>query len=258
MTEPFVLQVKDVSLAFKRQDGGALPVLDGVSLAARRGEFVALVGPSGCGKSTIFNAVTGLVTPDSGEIRRAEGAQVAYMPQRDLLLPWRTVLGNALLGPDLQGRDLAEARQTVLRLLPLFGLQGFAGAYPRELSGGMRQRAALLRTALLDRQIMLLDEPFGALDALTRAELQEWLLDVWQRLDRTILFTTHDIEEALFLADRVYVLSARPARVVLELPVGLPRPRPRSVVTQPAFNALKSALWEALHPGQDPPGTRRE
>jgi ABC-type nitrate/sulfonate/bicarbonate transport system ATPase subunit len=246
--EPYLLELQDVCLAFRRKEGGVLPVLDRVSLAARRGEFVALVGPSGCGKSTLFNAVTGLVTPDAGEIRRADGARVAYMPQRDLLLPWRTVLGNALLGPDLQGQDLAPARKAAQRLLPLFGLEGFASAYPRELSGGMRQRAALLRTALLDREIMLLDEPFGALDALTRAEMQEWLLGVWQNLSRTILFTTHDIDEALFLADRVYVLSARPARVVLELPVELPRPRPRSIVLTREFNALKSALWEALHP----------
>jgi ABC-type nitrate/sulfonate/bicarbonate transport system ATPase subunit len=242
-----LLELQEVSLNYRRKDG-VLPVLDRVSLAAWPGEFVALIGPSGCGKSTLFNAVTGLIQPDSGEIRRAGGVRVAYLPQRDLLLPWRTVLGNALLGPDLQGHALARAREAALRLLPLFGLDSFADAYPRELSGGMRQRAALLRTVLLEREIMLLDEPFGALDALTRAELQEWLLGIWQSLGRTILFTTHDIEEALFLADRIYVLSARPARVARELRVGLPRPRPRSVVTRPEFNALKHTLWEALHP----------
>lgn len=242
-----VLELRDVRLALAHR-GELLPILGGVDLSLARGEFAAVIGPSGCGKSTLFNVVAGLVRPDAGEVRRAEDDRVAYMPQRDLLLPWRTVLGNALLGPDLQGGDRAAARAKALALLPLFGLDGFGEAMPHELSGGMRQRVALLRTVLLERHIMLLDEPFGALDALTRAEMHEWLLGIWQELSRTVLFTTHDMEEALFLADRVFVLSRRPARVVLELPVGLPRPRRRSLVTEPCFNVLKAELWKALHP----------
>jgi ABC-type nitrate/sulfonate/bicarbonate transport system ATPase subunit len=246
-TDRAILELKGIKVDYRFQ-GGIMPVLAGIDLYACRGEFVAIVGPSGCGKSTLFGVIAGLFGPDGGEIYREEGTEVAFMPQRDLLLPWRTVIGNAILGPDLQGRDIAQAREKAARLISVFGLEGFENAHPRELSGGMRQRVALLRTALLEREIMLLDEPFGALDALTRSEMQEWLLGIWRTLGATILFTTHDIEEAVFLADRVYVLSARPARVVLELPIPLERPRPRSVVTLPEFNALKRRLWEALHP----------
>lgn len=242
-----ILELEKVHFAYPRR-GGAVPVLEGLDLRVGRGEFVAVVGPSGCGKSTLFSLITGAVAPASGSIRRAAGSQVAYMPQRDLLLPWRTVLDNAALGPDLQGKGLARARDEARQLLPLFGLSGFADAYPSELSGGMRQRAALLRTALLEREIMLLDEPFGALDALTRAEMQGWLVEVCRTLSRTVLFTTHDIEEAVFLADRVYVLSARPARLAAELAIPFPRPRTRHLASQPEFSALKTALWNALHP----------
>ncbi|MGE5550816.1 MAG: ABC transporter ATP-binding protein [Bacteroidota bacterium] len=239
-----VLVLNEISYSYRR-GAETLPVLDRIGLSVRRGEFVALLGPSGCGKSTLFNLITGLLAPDRGEIGCAPDS-IAYMPQRDLLLPWRTVLDNALLGPDLQGRDLAAVREEALSLLPLFGLDGFAGAYPRQLSGGMRQRAALLRTALLHREIMLLDEPFGALDALTRAEMQAWLLGIWQGLRRTVVMTTHDIEEAVFLADRVYVLSPRPARVVHTLTIPLARPRAREIVTQADFNAVKAELLEKL------------
>lgn len=242
-----ILELDNVGFYYQRR-GEAVPVLGGLNLAVPRGEFVAIIGPSGCGKSTLFNLVTGLLAPAEGAIRRAKDTQVAYMPQRDLLLPWRTVLGNAILGPDLQGKRLDEVRSKAEGLLPLFGLEGFADAYPQELSGGMRQRVALLRTVLLEREIMLLDEPFGALDALTRAEMQEWLTTVCQSLNRTVVFTTHDIEEAAYLADRVYVLSPRPARVTLELQIPFPKPRRRSLVAEPDFNSLKAVLWRGLHP----------
>ncbi len=245
MVDAMVLEIDDVSFSYCRPDE-ALPVLDGVSLHIGRGELVAVIGPSGCGKSTLFNLAAGLCRPDAGEIRQGEGIKAAYMPQRDLLLPWRTVLDNAVLGPDLQGGDLAAARQKAYALLPLFGLEGFAMAYPRELSGGMRQRAALLRTALLERELMLLDEPFGALDALTRLGMQEWLLTIQKSLDRTILLTTHDIDEAILLADRLYVLSTRPARVLREIAIPFPRPRSRSIAAQPEFISLKTAIWELL------------
>jgi ABC-type nitrate/sulfonate/bicarbonate transport system ATPase subunit len=231
---------------------GYLPTLEDMNLTVRAGEFVSVVGPSGCGKSTLFNVIAGLEPADGGQVL-LDGQDVTgqvglfgYMLQRDLLLPWRTVLDNVILGAEIAGHDRKAARQEAGELLPLFGLAGFADNYPATLSGGMRQRAALLRTMLCKQEVLLLDEPFGALDALTRADMQEWLLKVWERLRHTVLFITHDVEEAVFLSDRVYVLTPRPARVRLELPIGLSRPRPRDLVTSPAFIALKRRLLEAL------------
>ena len=168
------------------------------------------------------------------------------MPQRDLLMPWRNVLDNVILGPEIHGEDLAVARREAQELLPLFGLHGFADAYPASLSGGMRQRAALLRTFLCRKDIMLLDEPFGALDAITRRSLQQWLLQVWQRFRHTILFITHDVEEAIFLSDVVYVLSPRPARVRTTLTIPLSRPRTQEMTLTPEFAALKHRLLADL------------
>lgn len=250
-TPPSKLEIRGVHKAY-RINGQPMQVLAGVSLCAARGAFVTLIGPSGCGKSTLFGIVAGLQQPDRGDIRfdgtpalQRIGA-VGYMPQRDLLLPWRHVLGNVILGPEVHGEDLAIARREARDLLPLFGLEGFAHSYPSALSGGMRQRAALLRTFLCRRDVLLLDEPFGALDALTRNALQEWLLRVWHKFRYTILFITHDVEEALFLSDHVYVLSARPARVCAELAVGLPRPRTRDMTLTSEFAALRQKLFSAL------------
>jgi ABC-type nitrate/sulfonate/bicarbonate transport system ATPase subunit len=235
-----------------RVDGQPVEVLAGVSLRAEPGAFVTIIGPSGCGKSTLFSIICGLQQPDRGEVcfdglpARQRTGTVGYMPQRDLLLPWRRVLDNAVLGPEVQGQDLAAARHEAQQLLPLFGLEGFGGGYPAALSGGMRQRAALLRTFLCHKDVMLLDEPFGALDAITRNGLQEWLLQVWQRFRYTILFITHDVEEALFLSDYVYVLTARPARVCLELMVPLERPRQREMTLTAEFAGLKQEILQAL------------
>jgi ABC-type nitrate/sulfonate/bicarbonate transport system ATPase subunit len=156
------------------------------------------------------------------------------------------VLGNVVLGPELRGDDREQSRREARELLPLFGLEGFADAYPALLSGGMKQRAALLRTFLTHREVLLLDEPFGALDALTRVDLQEWLLDIWTKFGKTILFITHDVDEALFLSDRVYVLTPRPGRVRTVITVPLPRPRRRSLVAAPEFAALRAQLLQAL------------
>jgi len=232
--------------------GRAVEALAGVDLVARPGEFVALVGPSGCGKSTLFNIVAGLEPPSAGDAR-VDGRSVvgrpgaaAYMPQRDLLLPWLSVLDNAALPLELAGRPRDGARREAAGHFERFGLAGFERHWPRQLSGGMRQRAALLRTYLVDRGLMLLDEPFGALDALTRSEMQEWLLGVWEESRRTVLFVTHDVEEALFLADRVYVMSPRPGRIVAELPVRFPRPRRLDLVGDPAFARDKADLLARL------------
>ena len=258
MTPP-KLEVRHVTKRF-RVDGRVVTALDDISLALNPAEFVTLVGPSGCGKSTLLNIACGLLRPDAGQVL-LDGqpvpdrpGYVAYMPQRDLLLPWRDVLGNVVLGPQLAGQPLEAVRAEARELAPLFGLDGFETAMPGALSGGMKQRAALLRTFMLHRDVMLLDEPFGALDALTRANLQAWLTQVWERFRKTILFVTHDVEEAIFLSDRVYVMSPRPGRIRTEAQVPLPRPRARAVVSTPAFMALKERLLAALmSDGADPP-----
>lgn len=233
-------------------DGQRVPVLEGVDLTVGAGEFVSIIGPSGCGKSTLLNIIAGLDEADAGVVE-LEGnpssnrlGQIGYMQQKDLLLPWRTVLDNASLGLELRGMSRRQARKKALELSPEFGLQGFENQYPFALSGGMRQRAAFLRTMLLDQEVILLDEPFGALDALTRVQMQEWLLDLWSSLGRTIILITHDVEEALLVSDRVYVLSARPGRITMVLDVDLPRPRNYEQVTQPAFGELKAQLLAPL------------
>ena len=241
------LSLQRVSKTFN----GERPVqaLAEISFDIRQGEFVSLIGQSGSGKSTLCNLIAGLLTPDSGEIRldgrliNGQTGHVGYMPQRDLLMPWRTVLQNVILGAEIARQPLEQARQRARALLPLFGLEGFADAYPRQLSGGMRQRAALLRTILMERPLLLLDEPFGALDALTRREMQNWLLTVWTQLQPTVLFVTHDVREAALLSDRILVLSARPGRLIADVPIALPRPRRES---DEAFLRLQAQLLGAL------------
>ncbi len=241
------LSLQHISKTFN----GERPVqaLADVSFSVAQGEFVSLIGQSGSGKSTLCNLIAGLIVPDAGEIRlngaliNGQTGHVGYMPQRDLLMPWRTVLQNVTLGAEIRRLPLEQARERARALLPLFGLEGFADAYPRQLSGGMRQRAALLRTFLLERPLLLLDEPFGALDALTRREMQNWLLTVWLQLQPTVLFITHDVREAALLSDRVLVLSARPGRLIADVPIGLPRPRRES---DEAFIRLQTGLIESL------------
>jgi ABC-type nitrate/sulfonate/bicarbonate transport system ATPase subunit len=216
------------------------------------GEFVTIIGASGSGKSTLFNLCVGFLEPDEGEILidgkklKTRTGMVGYMPQSDLLLPWRNVLDNAIIPLEIQGIPKRESRKKALELLPHFGLENFKNEYPTALSGGMRQRAALLRTWLMGRSTLLLDEPFGALDALTRKELQNWLLRVWQEFGRTVIFITHDVEEAVFLADRVIVISARPGEIKRELKIDLPRPRSQRMIAEPAFGKLVRELLEEL------------
>ena len=232
--------------------GRAIPALKDVSFKVMPGDFVTIIGASGSGKSTLFNLCVGLHEPDEGEIlidgERPENraGMVGYMPQRDLLLPWRSVLANVLIPLEIQGIPQRESRQKALEMLPHFGLETFENEYPSALSGGMRQRAALLRTWLMGRSTLLLDEPFGALDALTRKELQDWLLRVWQEFGRTVMFITHDVEEAVYLADRVIVLSARPGRIKRELKIDLPRPRRQRMIAEPEFGKLVRELLSEL------------
>lgn len=249
--QPPVISVRAVSKAFQ-VDGRIVPALDGVSIHAREREFVTLIGPSGCGKSTLLNLIAGLMDPDMGEIAlRGDAAihrlgQVGYMPQRDGLLPWRRLLENLTLGPEVMGRDLAAAREQARALLPLFGLEGFERSYPHELSGGMRQRAALLRTLLCEQPVVLLDEPLGALDALTRRTMRDWLLQIWERFERTMLFVTHDVDEAVLLSDRIYIMTPRPGHIARELAVDLDRPRTEAMIIEPAFVACREEILRTL------------
>jgi ABC-type nitrate/sulfonate/bicarbonate transport system ATPase subunit len=236
------------------QDGSRrMPAVSPTDLDIPEGKFVTIVGPSACGKSTLLNMFCGLDRPDGGSIETpALGpggllGRVGYMPQSDLLMPWRDVTGNAAVGLECLGMAPAAAHQRAAAHMKQFGLEGFEHAYPGQLSGGMRQRVAMLRTFLCGRKINLLDEPFGKLDAMTRTAMQAWLLDYWQENACTILFVTHDIDEALFLSDEVHLMSPRPGRIVLSLPVDLPRPRRYGeVVTSVAFNRLKAQLLDQL------------
>jgi NitT/TauT family transport system ATP-binding protein len=225
---------------------GSVTALDGLDLSVLAGEAVAVVGPSGCGKSTLLELFAGLQTPDAGRVGGG-GASAAFMPQADLLLPWRDALSNAALALECAGASKAEARATAAPLFERFGLAEFERAYPRELSGGMRQRVAFLRTLLAGRPALLLDEPFGALDSITRASMQEWLAAALATEPRTLVLVTHDVEEALYLADRVAVMSPRPGRIVAEIEVPFERPRPRrETVTSPEFGELRERAMEAL------------
>jgi ABC-type nitrate/sulfonate/bicarbonate transport system ATPase subunit len=233
---------------------GTRLALDAVDLTVLEGELVAIVGPTGCGKSTLLRVLAGLNTPSSGTAT-IDGRSVigtpglaAYMPQGDTLLPWRTALQNAVLGARIGRGETAETGARARDLFARFGLLGFEEAWPRELSGGMRQRVALLRTVLVDRPVVLLDEPFGALDQLTRIDLQGWLADLLADAPRTTLLVTHDVDEALRLADTVAVLSPRPGRVVDLIRLEDPRPRQPLRLTDPDFAILKRRVLAALQP----------
>lgn len=247
------IELRAVNKVFGTTADGEVTAVQDSTFAVQPGEFVAIVGPSGCGKSTVLNMVAGLFDPTDGNIL-IDGADVpdrrpycAYMFQRDLLLPWRTIRDNVALGIEILGTPRRQAREQATGLLDRFGLGGFADKRPPQLSGGMRQRAALMRTLLCPRDVLLLDEPFGALDALTRANMQEWLLEVWEQDNRTVLFITHDVEEAIFLADRVLVMTARPGSIKLEVPIDIARPRSRRVTTSESFNKLKEHVLDAIH-----------
>jgi len=229
-----------------------LPVLENISLHVDAGEFISVLGPSGSGKSTILKIAAGLLKPDWGRVFidgvdvTGQSRLVGYMPQQDLLFPWKTLKQNAVMPLIAAGWGKQKAYVRVEDLLPVFGLNGFADYYPGQLSGGMRQRAALLRTMLIECDLMLLDEPFAALDALTRENMQDWLLTIWENFKRSVLFVTHSIDEAIYLSDRIYVISERPGRNVLEQTVDIIRPRSKAVVTTPIFTAYKKLLINAL------------
>jgi len=219
------IELQAVQRTFTGRRGASVPALAGVSLRVACGELLAVVGPSGCGKTTLLELICGLQSPQQGSIA-CEPA--VLMPQSDLLLPWLSAVDNAALALRVAHVSRAQARERAASLFAELGLEGFERAHPSELSGGMRQRVAFARTLLAGKPVLCLDEPFGALDAITRAEMQDWLVRALVRAPRTVVLVTHDVEEAVLLADRVLVLSPRPGRVAGEIDVALPRPRRRT------------------------------
>jgi ABC-type nitrate/sulfonate/bicarbonate transport system ATPase subunit len=242
------LALRAVSRSF-----GEMTVLSPTDLEIGAGEFISVVGPSGCGKSTLFNIIAGVLPPSEGRVVvdgedvTGRSGHVGYMLQKDLLLPWRTVLDNIVLGAILKGTVSDEQRREGAALATRYGLGDFINHYPAALSGGMRQRVALMRTLAMHHDVMLLDEPFGALDSQTRLSMQQWLLSVWQREKRTIVFVTHDIDEAIFLADRIVVMTPRPGRIHEVIDVPIQRPRPVTCLTEPTFVALKQRILSTIY-----------
>ena len=249
-----LLELNNVTVSFPFTNGHpSLQALEGLSLSVGQGELVALVGPSGCGKTTALNVLAGQVRPTQGQVRLAgepvDGLlpSVGYISQADTLLPWRTVLDNVALAMELRGVPKAQRRETARALMEKMGLGGFEHSYPRELSGGMKKRAAIARVLAIDPAILMMDEPFAPLDALTRQRLQDEILSAWETTGCTILYVTHDLTEAITLADRVLLMSARPGRVVREYSIDLPRPRRvMDVKFTPHFVELERTIWSDL------------
>ena len=241
------LEVKNVSVSF---DGKQ--ILEDISIELDRGELVCLLGVSGGGKTTLFNIISGLLAPDRGQVLldgediTGRPGRISYMLQKDLLLPYRTILDNAALPLVLRGMKKSDARAEAAKHFPQFGLEGTEGKYPAQLSGGMRQRTALLRTYLFSRDVALLDEPFSALDTITKSAIHRWYLEVMERIRLSTVFITHDIDEAIMLSDRIYLLSGRPGRITAELTITEPRPRPSDFNLTTEFLAYKRRILELL------------
>ncbi|MER5421300.1 ABC transporter ATP-binding protein [Streptosporangium roseum] len=246
------IEFRDVSHSFAL-GGGEFAALDRVSLDIADGEFVTVVGPSGCGKSTLMNVAAGLLEPDAGQVV-VDGEPVhGPSPQRGVifqqyaLFPWMSVRKNVEFGLKIAGVGAAERRRRAERFIDMVGLTDFADALPKTLSGGMKQRCAIARAYAVDPTILLMDEPFGALDALTRVQLQDRLLDTWSRERRTVLFITHDVDEAVYLANRVIVMAARPGRVHRVIDVDLPYPRTEEIRLSPEFAELRREVWRSVY-----------
>jgi ABC-type nitrate/sulfonate/bicarbonate transport system ATPase subunit len=246
------LQLRDIMMTFRTRQGDEVMAVDNLSLDVYDREFLSIVGPSGCGKSTLLRVVAGLVEPTQGEVlldgRRVTrpGADRGMVFQSYTLFPWLTVKGNVEFGPRLKGLPGKERVRLAQEYLEMVGLKGFENSYPKELSGGMMQRVAIARALANDPEVLLMDEPFGALDAQTRAIMQELLVNLWQRTPKTIIFVTHDIDEALFISDRVVIMTARPGRIKQVLNVELPRPRSFDIITSPEFIEQKKLVLDAI------------
>lgn len=250
-----MIEARGVGHDYLSEGLASAPALVDTDLEVRDGEFLAMVGPSGCGKTTLLNALAGLVVPTRGRItiggQRVAGIRpdVGYMFARDGLMPWRTALDNVAFGLELRGVGQGERRERALRYLTLVGLEAFAGHRRAELSQGMRQRVALARTLVTEPALILMDEPFAALDAQTKLVVQDEFLNIWERFRRTVVFVTHDIVEAVTLADRVVVFSGRPGRIIGEFAINIPRPRSASGAHDAAFERLRADIWECLRRG---------
>ncbi len=242
--------VEGVSKTFLDRQSREIEALHDVSLTLEGGEFVTVLGPSGCGKSTLLHILAGLLPPTRGRVVfegvPAEGPVSSVVFQEHALFPWRTVLGNVAFGPEVRGVPAPEREARARRLVELVGLQGFEDRYPRELSGGMQQRAAIARALAVEPALLLMDEPFSALDAQSRSLMQFELLGLWERTRLSILYVTHQIQEAVLLGDRVVVMTRRPGRVLTVRPVGLPRPRDERTLLAPAFAALVDDCWQLI------------
>ena len=246
------IEASHLTLTFKPKNRDPVTALQGFDLQVSKGEFLSLVGPSGCGKSTFLNVLLGLLKPDSGELSlngkqiNGPGQERAMVFQEFGLLPWRTVLANVELGLELKGTAPSIRRERALELIKLVGLESFQSHYPHELSGGMKQRVGLARALATEPEVLLMDEPFAALDAQTRDLMQAELLQVWERTKKTVLFVTHSIEEAAYLSDRVVIMTARPGRMKDVLKIDLPRPRDYEMRLTPEFNDIKAKIWSTL------------
>jgi NitT/TauT family transport system ATP-binding protein len=251
------LEIRAVTKSFRSAKGDLVPVLEELSFEVEELEFLALLGPSGCGKSTLLRVIDGLTPCDSGQILMngrditgvGTGREGAMVFQSFDLYPWRTVLENVEFGLEIFRVPKAERKERAHRYIKLVGLEGFEDAYPHQLSGGMQQRVGTARALAIDPQILLMDEPFGALDVQTRDILQDELLRIWQRERKTVLFVTHSIEEAIYLADRIFVFSPRPARIERTIEVPFPRPRSDGIKATPEFLELRRDIWQTLKRG---------
>ncbi len=247
-----LLAVRDVSKSFAVTSGAAVKALDGVSLEVHQGEFVAVIGPSGCGKTTLFGIIGGLVTDYDGEVllsgRRIESGHgdIGMVFQEESTFPWRTTLQNVMFPMEVTGMPRKEREERARHFVRLVGLEGFEDRFPAELSGGMKQRTAIARTLAYEPKILLMDEPFGALDEQTRMLLGDKILQIWRELEQTTLLITHNITEAVQLADRVVVMSFRPGRIKETITIDLPRPRTSEIIATPAFGAYVARIWQLL------------
>ena len=244
-----IIDIKSLSKSYVDESSNENTlILDNIDFQINDGEFVSLIGPSGCGKSTLLNIISGLNNPDNGEIiisgieSKDRLGKLSYMQQKDLLLPWKTILDNSILGLELQNENKTISETKAIKLLDTFGLSGYENYYPDQISGGMRQRASFLRTILTNNKILLLDEPFSALDSITRSQMQKWLLQLWEQFNKTILLVTHDIDEAIFLSDRIYVMQNNNLNSIQIINVDLPRPRPQEIVLDNSFIKIKKEI----------------
>ena len=257
------LEVQNISKSFHRPDGQLMPVVEALSLAVAHLEFLALLGPSGCGKSTLLRMIDGLMSCDTGSIH-LDGEDITGLPGKGRgmvfqtfdLFPWRTALGNVEFGLEVKGVANPERREQARRYLRLVGLSGFEDSFPHQLSGGMQQRVGIARAFAIQPEVLLMDEPFGALDVQTRDILQDELLRIWEQEQKTVLFVTHGIEEAIYLADRIILFSPRPARIVREIRVPFGRPRREEMKTDPVFLELRREIWQLLKRGAGVDGQR--